>query len=106
MNTIARLLNVLFLLTILNPAKGAMFNGVVRLTATTHYCPTPGVTALTFLVDGKLACKAHKPAGYNHRWTCSWDSRSVGDGDHTLTAEAFCPSGAIVERTDMKMAEK
>ncbi|SRR5216683_1400969 len=106
MNTIARLLNLLFLLTILIPAKGATLSGVVRLTATTHYFPTPGVTALTFLVDGKLACKAHKPAGYIHRWTCSWDSRSVGDGDHTITAQAFSSSGALIDRTDMKMAEK
>jgi hypothetical protein len=106
MNTIARLLNLLFLLTILIPAEGATLSGVVRLTATTHYF-VPGVATLKFLVDGQPACQAHRLAApYNHRWTCSWDSRSVGDGDHTITAEAFSSSGALVERTDMKMAEK
>ncbi len=106
MNTIARLLNLVFLLTILIPAKGATLSGVVRLTAITHGY-VPRVATLKFLVDGQLACQAHRLAApYNHRWTCSWDSSTVGDGDHKITAEAFSSSSALIERTDIKMAQK
>lgn len=70
------------------PAHGATVNGNVTVTVQAH--DNVGVTKVELLVDGKaIAEKAAAPYEF------SWNSATVADGRHELTARAYDAAGNV-----------
>ena len=70
------------------PAQGATVEGTVPLLA--EASDDRGLTAVEFLVDGALVGTDGSGAD---GWSCAWDSTSVADGAHTVTAVAVDSAG-------------
>jgi len=70
------------------PAQGATVEGTVALLA--EASDDRGLTAVEFLVDGALVGTDGSGAD---GWSCAWDSTSVADGAHTVTAVAVDSAG-------------
>ena len=69
--------------TITNPADGATVSGTINITADAS--DDNGVTQVEFFVDGNsIGTDANGADG----WTMPWDTTTVGDGGHTVTATA------------------
>lgn len=67
------------------PADGATVSGnPVPLSATAG--DDSAVVSVEFIVDGGTPIPGSDAGG--GVWTASWDSNSVADGDHTITARA------------------
>ncbi|MGV8040272.1 MAG: S8 family serine peptidase [Thermoanaerobaculaceae bacterium] len=69
------------------PAAGAALTGTVTLSA--NVTADPAATQVEFLVDGSVVgTDTASP------WSISWNSASVGDGSHTITARATNSCGS------------
>lgn len=69
--------------TITNPAHGATVSGTVDVTA--NASDDRGVSKVEFFVDGSsIGIDSDSSGG----WSTSWDTTSVTEGDHTVTATA------------------
>jgi hypothetical protein len=70
--------------TLTAPAEGALVLGTVSVTANASD-PGGGVTQVQFFVDGNsIGTDTNGADG----WTASWNTTTVGDGPHTVTATA------------------
>lgn len=69
--------------SVTNPAEGGLVVGTINLTATAN--DNLGVTQVQFFVDG-ASVGTDTTAGDG--WSVSWNSASVGDGAHSVTATA------------------
>ena len=74
-------------ITISSPANNAQLSGIVTVTADAN--DNVGVTGVQFLVDGVNTGVQDTAAPYG----LSWDTRTVTNGGHTLTARAFDAAG-------------
>ena len=73
----------------INPSGTEIVHGMVALSADTS--DTDGtVSKVEFFVDGNSIGLG---SGVNGSWSIPWDSNSVGDGDHTVTALATDDAG-------------
>src|SRR5262245_2915032 len=70
-----------------SPGSGATVSGSVNVAATAS--DNIGVARVTFLIDGAQIGPDDTVAPY----AVSWDSRTVADGNHTLSAKAFDAAG-------------
>ena len=68
--------------TITMTSPGATVNRTVRLTASAAAMGGASITRVDFLVDGTIVGTASAAP-----YTVSWDSTTVGDGNHTLTGK-------------------
>src|SRR5882762_1842752 len=68
--------------TITMTSPGATVNRTVRLTASAGAMGGASITRVDFLVDGTIVGTASAAP-----YTVSWDSTTVGDGNHTLTGK-------------------
>jgi peptidoglycan/xylan/chitin deacetylase (PgdA/CDA1 family) len=73
-----------------SPATGSDLAGTVLLAA--NASDDVGVSHVDFLVDGTVVATAATPP-----YATSWDSSSVSDGSHTISARAYDTSGNIAE---------
>lgn len=74
--------------TMSSPADGQTVGGTQTLVA--HASDDFGVAQVAFQIDGVTVATDTDPAG---GWTASWNSASVSDGDHTITAVAADSAG-------------
>ena len=74
-------------IVITSPANNAQVSGIVTVTADAN--DNVGVTGVQFLVDGVNTGVQDTAAPYG----LSWDTRTVTNGGHTLTARAFDAAG-------------
>jgi Bacterial Ig domain len=75
-------------ITITEPPEGATVSGTVTVSATAT--DDQGVTQVQFLVDGAgVGTDTNGADG----WSVAWDSTTVADGGHTLTARATDTAG-------------
>jgi Bacterial Ig domain len=74
--------------TLTSPNQGATVQGSVSLKATAS--DDNGVSVVNFYVDGASVGSDTDPVG---DFTVTWDSRSVPDGSHTITANATDSNG-------------
>ena len=72
--------------SITSPASGATVSGTLTIQASAS--DNVGVQSVTFAVDGSTKC-TDTTASY----ACSWDSNTVSNGSHTLTATARDAAG-------------
>ena len=72
--------------SIISPAEGAVVSGTVTITATAS--DDYGVTKVDFYVDGVLLSSDDASP-----YEASWDSTSIADGQHTLSATAVDTAG-------------
>jgi peptidoglycan/xylan/chitin deacetylase (PgdA/CDA1 family) len=74
--------------TLTSPTSGATVSGIATLSATVSDTPPDHVD---FLVDGQIVgTSAADP------YTTDWDSSTVADGQHTITARAVDVAGATI----------
>jgi hypothetical protein len=73
---------------------GQVVSGTVLLTATAQD-NSGSIQKIEFYVatNPVLACTASGPKPSGQNFSCNWDSRSVADGPHTLTAKAYDAAG-------------
>ncbi|MFL5357210.1 Ig-like domain-containing protein [Archangium sp.] len=69
-----------------SPAQGASLSGVVSLQASAS--DDRSMNMVTFYVDGAYVASVSSPP-----YAASWDSHSVRNGSHTLTAKAYDSAG-------------
>ncbi|HUG14351.1 MAG TPA: S8 family serine peptidase, partial [Thermomicrobiales bacterium] len=74
--------------SITNPADGATVSGSVTITAAAS--DDNGVTQVEFFVDG---ASIGIDSDFSDGWSVSWDTTTVIDGGHTLTATATDTAG-------------
>ncbi len=79
--------------TLLDPVGGATLRGTVMVGATA--ADDIGVVSVEFLVDGSVAVPATAAAAY--QW--SWNTASVVNGSHTVTAVARDAAGHATAST-------
>ena len=72
---------------IVSPANGATVSGAITLTASAN--DNVGVSAVEFFVDGASVGKGGSV------YSLAWDSRTVGNGSHALTAKAADLAGNV-----------
>ena len=72
--------------SITSPTSGATVSGTLTIQASAS--DNVGVQSVTFAVDGSTKC-TDTTASY----ACSWDSNTVSNGSHTLTATARDAAG-------------
>ncbi|NOK20015.1 M20/M25/M40 family metallo-hydrolase [Corallococcus carmarthensis] len=68
------------------PASGATVNGTTSITATAS--DNVGISKVEFLVDGAV-----KGTVFSSPYSYAWDSRTVANGSHTVTAKAHDSAG-------------
>ena len=73
--------------SIIAPANGSDVSGIVTVTA--NATDNVGVSRVEFYVDGAVVEPSSDTASYSF----SWDTRTVKNGDHALTARAYDTSG-------------
>jgi hypothetical protein len=77
------------LVKLTEPVAGATVKGIAQLAATAS--DDTGVTKVQFKLDGQpLGAPVTAPP-----FTTSWDSRTVSQGQHTLSAEAYDAAGNV-----------
>ncbi|MFE8605597.1 Ig-like domain-containing protein [Archangium violaceum] len=72
--------------TLIPPAQGAILSGSVSLQSSAS--DDRGMSQVEFLVDGVSVASASSPP-----YVATWDTHSVSNGTHTLTAKAYDAAG-------------
>ena len=76
-----------------SPASNTQVSGVINLTASA----AGGVSIAS--VQLKINGNAYGSPLTTAPYTASWDTRTVGNGNHSITAVARCTTGAVAEST-------
>ncbi len=75
--------------TVTHPADGTTVSGTIQVTA--HATDDEGVASVSFAVDGNALGAADVDG--SDGWSTGWDTRTVANGTHTLTASATDTAG-------------